>query len=255
MPSGSVNCAEEPGADADDHGQHQHLDAGGHDVAQHALGEERGAVPQREGHQHESGERGELEFEQRHEELHGEHEEADQDDEPGEEQHDDAVEVQKHAGKPGEVADLDQDRLAGSQRPRWRAVLAAGTAPAGSAGPGGEQTQAREGAKEDAREAIEVVDDEGEGADVERLLDQPGEDVVGAAHRPEESGERHVDDDQRRREKCDLGPEQAEARVDVLREDIQEPVDDAEIVHDPASQGVGSMVGARLVSAQPSSAA
>ena len=100
-------------ADADDHGEHQHLHAGRHDVAQHPLGEKRRAIPQRKGNQHETGERGELEFDQRHEQLHREHEEADQHDEPGQEQHDDAVEVQEHARKAGEVADLGQNGMAG----------------------------------------------------------------------------------------------------------------------------------------------
>ena len=68
-PKPAVNWREQRRADADDDGEHQHLDAGGDDVAEHALGEEGGLAEQAEGDQHEAGERRQLELDQRDEEL------------------------------------------------------------------------------------------------------------------------------------------------------------------------------------------
>ena len=45
-------------------------------------------------------------------------------------------------------------------------------------------------------EIREIVQDEGEAADIERLLDQPGEDVGLAVDRPEQPGEGDIDADQ-----------------------------------------------------------
>ncbi len=85
--------AEETRADADDDRQHHHLDAGRDDIAQHALGEERGLVPEREGHQDETGERRQLELEDGDEELDRQNEEGQDHDGPGDQQHDDGQEV------------------------------------------------------------------------------------------------------------------------------------------------------------------
>jgi hypothetical protein len=64
-----VNSENSGRADADDDGEHQHLDAGGDDVAQHALGHEGGLAEQAERDEHEAAERGQLELDQRDEEL------------------------------------------------------------------------------------------------------------------------------------------------------------------------------------------
>ncbi|MPN62486.1 hypothetical protein SDC9_210235 [bioreactor metagenome] len=50
-------------------------------------------------------------------------------------------------------------------------------------------------------------------------------------HRPEQPGERHVDDDQRGCEKRHLAMQQPEARVDVAREDIEKMVNDRNVIH------------------------
>src|SRR3546814_8345266 len=63
--------AKETRADADDDREHHHLDAGRHDIAEDALGEERGLVPEREGHQDEAGQRRQLEFQDGDEEQLG----------------------------------------------------------------------------------------------------------------------------------------------------------------------------------------
>src|SRR3546814_1379062 len=68
---------EEVGPYADDHGEHHDLDARRHDIAEHTFSEEAGAVPQREWHQDEAGQRGQLELDNRHEHLHREDEEGD----------------------------------------------------------------------------------------------------------------------------------------------------------------------------------
>ena len=56
--------AEQRRADADDDGEHQDLDAGGDDIAQHLLGQEGGLVEQRERDQHEARKRRQFEFDQ-----------------------------------------------------------------------------------------------------------------------------------------------------------------------------------------------
>ena len=45
---------------------------------------------------------------------------------------------------------------------------------------------------------VEIADEESEEADIERLLDEPGDDVFVPRERPEEARERDVDRDQRR---------------------------------------------------------
>src|SRR3546814_6023138 len=66
----------EVGADADDDREHHHFDAGADHVAEHALGKEAGAVPEREGHEDEAGEARQLELENADEHLHREVEEG-----------------------------------------------------------------------------------------------------------------------------------------------------------------------------------
>ncbi|WP_430641924.1 hypothetical protein [Bradyrhizobium brasilense] len=82
-----------------------------------------------------------------------------------------------------------------------------------------------------AREIIPVGDQVGEDADEERFLYQPGDDVVVGAPRPEERGQRHIDDDQRGGDEADLAAEQAESAVDVSGEDFKKMVDDAGAAH------------------------
>jgi hypothetical protein len=211
---------------------------------QHLLGQERGFVPQRERHEHEARERSQLELDQRHEELHRQHEEAHDQHQPGEEQHGDHIGIDEHLREPRELADLLHDRPAGIdahlgqsarlqqlhlRHPRAR----------------GREAQPGEGPEDDARQAVEVADDVGEGAHIEHLLDELGDHLVapspaGVAHRPEQARERHVDRDQRGGQERYLAAEQAEARIDVAREDIEETVDDRDIVHGAAaSEGAG----------------
>ena len=74
--------AEERRADADDDGQHHHLDAGGDHIAKHALGQKRCLVPQRERHEHETRQRRQLEFQHGDEKLNRQDEERKNDDRP-----------------------------------------------------------------------------------------------------------------------------------------------------------------------------
>src|SRR3546814_13844682 len=73
--------------------------------------------------------------------------------------------------------------------------------------------------------------DEREGADVEHLADQPGEDVRALVQRPPETGERDVDGDQDGGQESNIAREQTEARVDVGDEGLREAVDDVDVVH------------------------
>ncbi|KAG1252573.1 hypothetical protein G6F65_017863 [Rhizopus arrhizus] len=166
------------------------------------------------------------------------HEEAQQDDQPGEEHHDDGRDVHEHLRKSRHVADLLEDRRPGvdadlGQPARLQEVLHAQGRAAGG------QAQARERTEHDAGQPVEVADDVGEGADVQHLADQLGDHVLalagGMSHRPEEPGDGHVDDDQRGSEKGHLAMQQAKARVDVARERIEETVDDGHVVHGESS--------------------
>ena len=63
------------------------------------LGEKGGLIEEREGNEDEAGERRQLELDQRDEELHGENEEGDQHQQPGDHQHGDLDEVGEEAGE------------------------------------------------------------------------------------------------------------------------------------------------------------
>jgi hypothetical protein len=68
--SAVVNSVKKLEPDANDDGEHHHLDAGGHHIAEDAFGQEAGAVPERERHEDEPGQRGQLELDDRDEQLH-----------------------------------------------------------------------------------------------------------------------------------------------------------------------------------------
>ena len=109
------------------------------------------------------------------------------------------------SGKPVELADL----RAGSDAPRrrrcWRAAPAAGSRVGLTCEPLASSPEPGERAKEDARQRVEVGDDEGEGTDVERLLDRACAMTSSwppiAQYKP---GQRDVDHDQRRGEERHL---------------------------------------------------
>ncbi len=88
-----MNCEKRAGPNADNDGKHHHLDAGGDDVAEYLFGKESGPAEEREGDQHEAGQRRQLELDQCDEELDGKDEEGDQDDQPGDEQDRDLDEI------------------------------------------------------------------------------------------------------------------------------------------------------------------
>ena len=104
---------EEAGADADDDGQHHHLDARGDDIAEHLLGEEGGLVEEGEGNEDEAGERRQLELDQRDEELHRQDEEGDQHQDPRDHQHGDLHEVREEAGEAHHLVRRVEQRLTG----------------------------------------------------------------------------------------------------------------------------------------------
>src|SRR5690606_103478 len=83
------------------------------------------------------------------------------------------------------------------------------------------------------------------------------EDVVIGAPAPEQSGECHVDHDQRGCNESDLAAKEAKPTVDVAGEDLEEMVDDARAAHDatrrPARRGCGSQRWSRAIRTQPAS--
>src|SRR3546814_10833713 len=89
------------------------LDAGGDHVAEHALGEERRLVPQREGDEDEASKRGELELDDGDEELDRQDEEGEHDHEPGEHQHEDRHGIVEESGETEQVAGLLDQRIGG----------------------------------------------------------------------------------------------------------------------------------------------
>src|SRR3546814_13907519 len=63
------------------------FDAGTDDIAQHPFGKETGAIPQRERHEDEPGQAGQLELEDPDEHLYCEDEEGENDEQPSDQQH------------------------------------------------------------------------------------------------------------------------------------------------------------------------
>src|SRR5205085_10189260 len=88
-----------------------------------------------------------------------------------------------------------------------------------------------EGPEDDVGQCRETADDQGERPDIEDLLEEAADDIVLAAHRPEQPGERDVDPDQHGGEEGDVPAQQPEAAVDVLDEGRKEAVDDVEVTH------------------------
>jgi len=80
-------------------------------------------------------------------------------------------------------------------------------------------------------ETVVVADDEGEDADVERLLNEPGEDILIGRHRPKEARKRDVDRDEDTGEPPHIALNQAEPGIDVLGECRKKSVDDAGAAH------------------------
>ena len=185
-------------------------------LPKHALGHEGGLAEQAEGDQHEAGERGQLELDQRDEKLDGEDEEGEHDQRPGEQQARDLDEVLEEGDPAHQVGNGFEQRPAGVEAGLRHA---AGTHQIfdGKAGARRHEAEAGEAVEDDAREVVPVGDDVGEDADEQGLLHQPRDDVVIRAPGPEQRGERHVDDDQRGGDEGDLAAEQAEPAVDVAR--------------------------------------
>ena len=95
----------------------------------------------------------------------------------------------------------------------------------------GLKPQARERVENDLGEIVVVADDEGEDTDIEGLLDQPSEHLLVGGERPEQAGQGDVDRDQHAGEPAHVALNETEARVDVLGEDAQEPIDNARAAH------------------------
>jgi hypothetical protein len=88
----------------------------------------------------------------------------------------------------------------------------------GHAAATGSEAGLRERAEDDVGKRREAVQDERERADIEDLLEEAADHIVVAAHRPEKSGQRDVNADQRHGQEVYVTAEQPEARVDVADE-------------------------------------
>ena len=203
--------AEDRRADADDHGENQHLHAAGEHVAENLLGEEGCAAEEAERDQDEPGERGQLELDQADEELDRHDEEADDDDQPGDQQDDDLDEVVEEADEAHQAGNGIEDRLAGidtdlCQPSRLEELGGADGVAAG------QEAEAGEGVVDDRGEVVVVAEDEGEDADIEGLPDQAGEDLLVGRERPEQRGQGDVDHDQNAGQPLDVALDQAETR-------------------------------------------
>lgn len=75
----------------------------------------------------------------------------------------------------------------------------------------GLQSEPGETLEHDAGERVEIADEESEEADVERLLDEPGDHVFFRRQRPEQASERDIDCDQRRGQEGHVAIDEAEA--------------------------------------------
>jgi hypothetical protein len=119
MSSGSSavrSVCEHGRADADHHRDHQHLDAGRDHIAQHAFGQERRLLPEREGHQHKARQRRDLELDNQHEELDREDEERRDDDDAAKAEQDDLSKVAEELERTRRNRpDMVEDRLRGCE--------------------------------------------------------------------------------------------------------------------------------------------
>ncbi len=93
------------------------------------------------------------------------------------------------------------------------------------------EAETRKALEDNASEIVPVADEVSEHADEQRLLRQPGNDVLFGGPAPEDGRERNVDCGERRRQECDLAIEQAEARIDIARKHLEEAVDDTGTTH------------------------
>ena len=103
--------------------------------------------------------------------------------------------LSKKLMKPDQLADLLEQRPrrleAGAGEPAGLQQIVGGD----RAAAGGEP-EPGERAEDDVGEGREAAQDEREDADIEDLLEEPADDIVLAAHRPEQAGQRDVDADQ-----------------------------------------------------------
>jgi hypothetical protein len=70
-----------------------------------------------------------------------------------------------------------------------------------------------------------------EDTDKERLPDEPRQDVLVRAPRPEQAGQRHIDCRESRRKISDFASEQPKPGIDVAGEGFKELIDNASAAH------------------------
>jgi hypothetical protein len=197
-----------------------------------------------------AAQRRELELDQGDEQLDRQHEKGEQDDDPGEQQDDDLDEILKETDIAHQPRDGVEDRSACIE-PDLRHAPGLEQLRGGEAGPAGLEAEPGETVEDDLRQRVPVADDIGEDPDEQRLLDQPGDDVVALAHRPEQRGKRHIDHDQRRRDERDLAVKQPEPGIDIAGEDLKKAVDDAGAAHVSAPRRLRHRARSRIARSSP----
>src|SRR5690606_27742500 len=95
---------------------------------------------------------------------------------PRDQEHDDGQEIIEEAGEAHQLADL-AEQWPGGLEPSSGEPAGLEQVIGGQAVGGGFEPETGEGAVDDVGERAEVVQDEGEGADVEHLLDEAAKDV------------------------------------------------------------------------------
>src|SRR5207302_4786132 len=102
--------AEDRRSDTNDDRQHHDLDARGDNVAERLFGQERGFAPQRKRHQDETRQRSQLELNQGDKELHRQHEEGENDQDPAQQKDQNGRQVGQDI-EAGELTGLLQQRV------------------------------------------------------------------------------------------------------------------------------------------------
>src|SRR3546814_5716817 len=171
---------------------------------------------------------------ERDEELDGEDEESEQHQQPEDEKHRDRQEIAEKLREARHLRYLIEQRVRGGEagagdRPGMQQIVGRYASAACR------DAEAGEAAENNIGKGAEVADDEGEGPDIEHLLDELAQHILVVVHRPPERGQGHVDADQYGGKKGDIARQQPEPAVDVAYEGFEEAVDDVEVgVHGKA---------------------
>src|SRR5690606_11493327 len=157
-------------------------------------------------------------------------EKGENDDQPCDAKHRNLDKIVEEVDRPDQLLRLQEQRpgrleTGSGEPPRHQQILGADRAAARG------QAKSGERAKDDVGQRRKAVQYQREGADIENLLEKLADDIIFAAERPEQTGERDVDADQDRGQESHIAAEQPEAAVYVGDERLHELIYDVHIVH------------------------